>query len=640
MNRTDKGLAVFIAVALVAALALAVSRARVERANRAVELIVDADDARLLAVAAGVPMNQVLADLRRAGAGALAVREQTVEELVALGRLMPVSSDQGLGLVSADAENLVALAAMLKARLPAAELGLSALDTPTLVVRGLTLDQIARLPGVLRLEDLRASREAGLRLVARLMNSPAASPRALDAAAAQAQAAGARLVIFREDQVLGYPDLVSEAAEALKRQDLQFGLIEMAGQKGDEALARETVDRLVRVHSITDADMLVISPAAAVQRYERAVVERNVRACYLRLFLRAQRDALTANVRYVRRVADSLKARGFRLGPAQPLRPPRGYPSKPARALALLGVPAGMLLLLRRLAPLRAVPTWLLFAGLCAAGSLAMVDSPGTGAPVFGLAAACAFPALGVVWSLQRCRVPEFHLSLGQVLGRGLIELCYACLISLAGAALIVAAFSPANYLVGVGRFAAVKLAYTAPLAVVLVAAVMGLPGGSESAWMWWARVRTRTVQVLGRPITVAQVLVAAIALAALAFGVSRSGNQPAVAPSGMELKLRAALEDLLLVRPRTKEFLLGHPALMLAVALSLRGRRGWIPLIGVLAAVGQVSLVNTFCHFHTPLLVGIVRTANGLWLGAVVGVVVVVMWRLLCDRPPRARKL
>ena len=165
---------------------------------------------------------------------------------------------------------------------------------------------------------------------------------------------------------------------------------------------------------------------------------------------------------------------------------------------------------------------------------------------------------------------------------------------------------------------------------------VADAPGRAEPLGHWWARVRLRSLRFFRQPITMIIGAVLLIALAALAFAVSRSGNQPAVAPTGGELRLRGLLESLLFVRPRTKEFLLSHPALMLLIALSLRGRRAWLPLVAVLAGIGQISLLNTFCHFHSPLHIGFLRTANGIWLGAIVGVVVVVVWRLILDRRPR----
>ncbi len=67
--------------------------------------------------------------------------------------------------------------------------------------------------------------------------------------------------------------------------------------------------------------------------------------------------------------------------------------------------------------------------------------------------------------------------------------------------------------------------------------------------------------------------MVGIVALVALALFVARSGNDPGVGVSATELKVRSLLDKYLLVRPRTKEFLLGHPALLLGLACSASGR-------------------------------------------------------------------
>jgi len=37
--------------------------------------------------------------------------------------------------------------------------------------------------------------------------------------------------------------------------------------------------------------------------------------------------------------------------------------------------------------------------------------------------------------------------------------------------------------------------------------------------------------------------------------------------------------------------------------------------------------VLNTYCHAHTPVLLSLLRTANGLWLGIGVGVILVVVF-------------
>jgi hypothetical protein len=79
----------------------------------------------------------------------------------------------------------------------------------------------------------------------------------------------------------------------------------------------------------------------------------------------------------------------------------------------------------------------------------------------------------------------------------------------------------------------------------------------------------------------------------------------------------------LLVARPRTKEFLIGHPLLVAALDQRLRGRKslsGWL-MVG--AVIGQLSMVNTFSHIHTPLWVSGLRTGLGLVLGLAIGWVI-----------------
>ena len=48
--------------------------------------------------------------------------------------------------------------------------------------------------------------------------------------------------------------------------------------------------------------------------------------------------------------------------------------------------------------------------------------------------------------------------------------------------------------------------------------------------------------------------------------------------------------------------------------------------------AIGQVDVLNTFCHAHTPVLLSLLRVVNGLWLGVIAGVIAIA----LCFRAPK----
>ena len=120
---------------------------------------------------------------------------------------------------------------------------------------------------------------------------------------------------------------------------------------------------------------------------------------------------------------------------------------------------------------------------------------------------------------------------------------------------------------------------------------------------------------------------------AALLVALLRSGNFTVLPVPNVELELRNALENLLIVRPRFKEFLIGHPALVLWASLGTLRWRPWA--VGLLAVgmLGQVSIVNSFLHLHTPLWVTLLRTVHGLWLGLTIGMILVIALRPIIAR-------
>jgi hypothetical protein len=118
----------------------------------------------------------------------------------------------------------------------------------------------------------------------------------------------------------------------------------------------------------------------------------------------------------------------------------------------------------------------------------------------------------------------------------------------------------------------------------------------------------------------VGQVLLGIIGLAIVGIILLRSGNDPGIGVSSNELWFRALLNKLLSVRPRTKEFLFGHPLLVAGLAFAFSGRRKPFALCMLAGAIGQSSLLNTFCHIHTPLTISVLRASLGLILGGIIG--------------------
>ena len=107
---------------------------------------------------------------------------------------------------------------------------------------------------------------------------------------------------------------------------------------------------------------------------------------------------------------------------------------------------------------------------------------------------------------------------------------------------------------------------------------------------------------------------------------ISRTGNTTTEL-SAAESTMRSFLNDAMGVRPRSKEFLIGYPFTILLFWLGA-SRKNWI--LTIPAIIGQVSLVNTYAHIHTALLMSLQRSFNGLVLGIVLGVLLVLGVQIL----------
>jgi hypothetical protein len=131
--------------------------------------------------------------------------------------------------------------------------------------------------------------------------------------------------------------------------------------------------------------------------------------------------------------------------------------------------------------------------------------------------------------------------------------------------------------------------------------------------------------------------LAAGILLMIIAYALVRSGNAPSQWKPGGEQGLRDRLETLLAVRPRFKEFAFGYPLLLLGGYLEALKRTGRSRLDGrpllCLGVIGLASMINTFCHLHSPVEMALWRSLSGIALGTVAGCVLILAARSALER-------
>lgn len=636
MTKPNLFLFILIALGLLGGLVSAGHRWQAEARNRRVELVVDYGDAQALANTTRRQVDDVLQQLRAAGITTVAITEDTLGTLNANG-VVTYRRDGD--------ETVLTFAPGFPGERPRV-IQMLAHKAPGLVVTpegadglriGSPWPQFSTIPIGLDGDAVDAVKQNGLLVAPRLVNFTGVTAEniAWEMAQTKRQCSGAQgvgPVIFAGSSVLGNRGLIRATADALDADGLTYGSVELGKTFGDEDLSRMASARTVRVHSIGTDEMGNMDEPTAVERFVRAAKERNIRVCYIRLFtfgLTKDADAIHANTEFAGQIVQGMREANLIVaGPAHP------YAADPApglilRALMALGVLGGTLLLLRVFFGIsgNALVIALVLGGLLAF-ALALPGHTPKGREALALLAACVFPTLGLcAVALPRPVRDGPGRAGGAVLGRALGAYARMTALTVIGIVLVVGLLSGRLFLIKVDAFLGVKLVLVTP--VLLVAAYYGLGLAALGPQAGWAERRGAVLGCLralaARPLLVGQVVIGLTALVALALFVARSGNDPGVGVSATELKTRSLLDHYLLVRPRTKEFLLGHPALLLGLAAAASGRpsvwtgRWTLPLL-VIGAIGQSSLMDTFCHLHTPLLISGLRGLIGWALGAVFG--------------------
>ena len=663
-------LQLFILLGLCAALVSAMHRRRVETENQSVEIALDYSELRVLAGAEGLPLPSVLQQFRQAGAVSVALQEDTVGSTEEARRIVVGLGDErdttvislppGTENTPAQTALLTRIADALRSKThfmvqAEPETNTLRINAPYALVRGVGIG----LDG-----DASAQiRNAGLSVIGRVSNFNNVKPLQIAWTINQLKRGGASTVLFSGDDVLGnkgyvVPDKTKPhnpseeitTAAALQSNNIHYATVEFGKQKGDAELARAIPERVVRLHTILGSEMAASDIPGSVQRFRLAARERNIRVLFVRLFL-GEANPLQTNTDYIKAIAGGLVRSGLVIGRAH------GYSDLSVpfflRAFMGLGLSGAFLLLLHSItgfltqgalggnlsALLVRVIAW---GGAALLFLLPILPVGGyKGAEFAALACAFVFPSLGLLQSdmLRPDKTNRAPLLVA------LLRFAGATMVTVIGACYVVGLLADRLFLIKSESFVGVKVSELVP--VLLVALVYGLRLRANSKRPWGkvlTDARNTITEFLGEPIRWWQVAAALVVLIVLALLVMRSGNDPGVGVSGLELKFRSLLDRITPARPRFKE-MFGHPLLLLGLVLAVRGKRKWaLPLV-LAGAIGQADLLNTFCHLHTALPASIARAVLGLIAGLFFGIIAyLVLDRLVLGKlfaletPERAR--
>ena len=610
---------------LLSALLLAADRYSVEKQNRTVELTLDYSELQSLSFSSGTPIKELLQKFKEAGVISVAVEETLLGDLVSSGEVsyeQRVSQSDPLTIITVNNPNIASR--VFRALIP--RLGWKGrVLSNTMAVRAAphTLNEIGigLPPDIVVLIN-----NAGLDVVARLVNYPTITEEAISVSISELSRAGITHLICSGSETIGFKGLTQYAAGEIKSAGLVYGSVEFAKQKGDAGISRGLGSNLVRVHSISHMEMMGMQTSDAVERFVRAARERNIRLCYIRLAGTTGGKAVDKNLGFVSKISKRVQSFGFTIGSAEPF----GEMSRPEHLLMLmiLSVAAAAVLLLSLILTIHPVIRYsLLIIGVIVGIGLSGAGEKGL--QLLALNTALIFPTLGIVWFVSPLFRSETSVNYPIIKAVG--RFAAVSITTLLGALLVVGFLADRAYMVKVLQFTGIKAAHLLPIMVVAFLMVAGMPIIGKPLSEVWADVKTNLRKVASHPLFVWHALAVAAVLGIIGIALMRTGNEPGFGVSSLELSFRTLLDKILVVRPRTKEFMIGHPAMLMGIGLLLTRRRNWgLPLVG-LGILGQVSLLNTFCHIHTPLTVSLIRAINGLVLGVIIGLIV---WILFCRLP------
>ncbi len=580
-----------LALTALASLLTIVPRHLAEQKNHSVGLVLEADNIRQAGLAEGKTYAESLQYLASRGLTAVVLGDVTVGDAAATGGYQVVRS-QGQSAIQAydDASWSMALDAARARFGPNVHPGEQGARPFTVVVPGADTASLKSFSLGIDPDDARTVRDAGLEIIARHANLPGVDKEYVDYLLESSHERGAVGYLPVGDAVLGYRDLIPYLGDKLRALDMQYVAPEFAKMAGDSKMMEKFPGLVVRLHAAQQAETDRMAPEAIVERYAKAFKERNIRWLLLRpTTLSATKPLREMAVMLVNIRKAIIKERGV-IGPPEPFAEPEANPVDFA-LIGLFAAPFVAWTVSRLTCP--KYFGWILLgaAALGAAGYL------GAARPYVALASATTAPLLGFLW-LSKTEAPPWRSYL------------VVSLVTLVGGLVVAGSLVGVKYMIQAEQFTGIKMAVFLPILVV------GALFANEASGL---------KNLSKEPVKWGTLVAGLVFLAAMAFMISRTGNDNPAGVSTLELKFRAMLDFVFSTRPRTKEFLVGHPAFVLGLFL-WAGRakwpklRGWAALLLTVGAVGQTSVVNTFCHAHSPVVLSLQRVVTGHITGCILG--------------------
>ncbi len=644
-----KWLWILVIAGIVAAMPVAYDRFKTETSANEVEFVFDYRDLVEIASYEAHPVdyiNEQLDQLKEAGVGSMAMFESTLDEFQKSRRIMLYNSkdianktnktipvnENFTYIVFTNEENASVITPVIEETFNRLELVVKPwtfqnqkgliIETPleNAVMKPMRSDPIT-------FEMLRSK---GFNIVPRMGDSLPYDQEYMEKLISDYEAAGVTRILFEGESVKGYNDHESMKsldafAELLNEHGIGIAAIEnlKKPQLGFNKLAYDLDYNVVRIYSLSEGDA-TLDVKKIADRFALATKDRNIRMFYLnaapsrntsKAMITNSMENLIHSLVEPGNAIDKLESNGFTIGQAKAFDVADSSYQRILKMVVVLGGVAFIALLVSYFIAILTIPAFVL--GMIGSAGL-FILRPTLFEQGLALLVSISAPTIAMVLAIRKINELNANskdMKLSRRLVHALVLFVKTSIISLSAIPFVVALLNNVTYELVLNQFRGVSLLHFAPIALTALYVVL-YRGGN---------LRQKLSTILRSRITVMGVIVMGIIGVLGLYYLSRTGNAGSV--TALEMSFRTFMENTFGVRPRNKEFLMAHPLLILGAFLSIKYRNAIY--IMIIAVIGQLSMVDTFAHIHTPLKISLIRNLLGLGLGLVIGIMAIVVWQI-----------
>ncbi|MEF3309094.1 DUF5693 family protein [Paenibacillus sp. GYB004] len=442
---------------------------------------------------------------------------------------------------------------------------------------------------------------------------------------------GVNRIVFDGTAVTGYDEdpeknNVPKTAELMKKYGMGTAAIERlkVPQKGFTVSFADRLDNnVVRLFPLFETEAN-LKPEQIADKLVLAVKDRNMRMLFLNTrtakdmdkgFMNDYLENIITGLNGPEGAVKRIEAAGYQLGEAHPF-VEHGKVLEPLKLVLLVGGAALIALTIGLFLPALVTASF----GIGTVGVLGLFvlsKSLALQAMAFGVGV-CA-PTLATILAIRYIQKRKTDRPSLSWIGALMIFLGTS-LVTVIGVMYVVGLLSGITYYLVLEQYRGVGLLHLLPIFLVgLYALLFAESNGLRDVW-------ERARQLLFAKITVIWIVLAAVFGGVIYYYLTRTGNEGQA--SQMEMLMRTYLENGLGVRPRFKEFIFAHPVFILAAYMYVKHRSAIFLFAG--AVMGQLSIVDTFAHLHTPLYISAIRVGYGIVFGVVISLIYVAAWEVL----------